>query len=182
MSARKRITAISQKNEEGYSRPRRKNPITFNFEVNEENKRGNFPIYLRITENRKHRRYRTSIELSRKIDWNRLAQEIRTTEPNAKKWNTELEKLKERAKDIYRDLDEDGVASAEKIIEVLEGGEKSMSFYVFAEQCTVDIYTNGAPETYLKYNGFCNKFRDYAKTRNRTPEDFKFRERYTSLH
>ena len=35
MSARKRITAISQKNEEGYSRPRRKNPITFNFEVNE---------------------------------------------------------------------------------------------------------------------------------------------------
>ena len=31
MSARKRITAISQKNEEGYSRPRRKNPITFNF-------------------------------------------------------------------------------------------------------------------------------------------------------
>lgn len=176
MSARKRITAISKKNEEGYSRPRRKNPITFNFEVNEENKRGNFPIYLRITENRKHRRYRTSIELSRKIDWNRLAQEIRTTEPNAKKWNTELEKLKERAKDIYRDLDEDGVASAEKIIEVLEGGEKSMSFYVFAEQCTVDIYTNGAPETYLKYNGFCNKFRDYAKTRNRTPEDFKFKE------
>ena len=176
MSARKRITAISRKNEEGYSRPRRKNPITFNFEVNEENKRGNFPIYLRITENRKHRRYRTSIELSRKIDWNRLAQEIRTTEPNAKKWNTELEKLKERAKDIYRDLDEDGVASAEKIIEVLEGGEKSMSFYVFAEQCTGDIYTNGAPETYLKYNGFCNKFRDYAKTRNRTPEDFKFKE------
>ena len=57
MSARKRITAISQKNEEGYSRPRRKNPITFNFEVNEENKRGNFPIYLRITENRKHRRF-----------------------------------------------------------------------------------------------------------------------------
>ena len=76
MSARKRITAISQKNEEGNSRPRRKNPITFNFEANEENKRGNFPIYLRITENRKHRRYRTSIELSRKIDWNRLAQEI----------------------------------------------------------------------------------------------------------
>ena len=57
MSARKRITAISQKNEEGYSRPSRKNPITFNFEVNEENKRGNFPIYLSITENRKHRRF-----------------------------------------------------------------------------------------------------------------------------
>ena len=87
--------------------------------------RGTFPIYLRITENRKHKRYRTSIELSRKIDWNRSAQEIRTTEPNAKKWNNELEKLKERAKDIYRDLDEDGIASAEKIIEVLEGGEKS---------------------------------------------------------
>ena len=123
-----------------------------------------FPIYLRITEKRRHRRYQTSIELSRKIDWNKTTQEIRTTEPNSKKWNNELQKLLERVKDIYRDLEEDGIASPEKILEVLEGGEKSFSFYIFAQQCTVDIYTGGAPETYLKYNGFCNKFRDYAKT------------------
>ena len=176
MSARKRITSVPLKNEEGYSPTPRKNLISFNLEVNGENKRGHFPVYLRITENRKHRRYRTSIELSRKIDWNCTAQEVRTTEPNAKKWNNELEKLLERAKDIYRDLDEDGIASAEKIIEVLEGGEKSFSFYIFAQQRTVDIYTNGSPETYLKYNGFCNKFQEYAKTRRRSPEDFKFKE------
>lgn len=176
MATRKRITSVTQKNEEDYSRPQRKGTISFNFEVNTPNKRGGFPIYLRITENRRHKRYQTSIELSRKIDWNKTAQEIRTTEPNAKKWNNELQKLLVKVKDICRDLEEDGIASAEKILEVLEGGEKSLSFYIFAQQCTVDIYTGGAPETYLKYNGFCNKFRDYAKTRNRTPEDFKFKE------
>lgn len=176
MATRKRITTVFAKDEEGYSRKPNKSSFSFNFEVNTANKRGNFPIYLRITENRKHRRYKTSIELSRKIDWNNSAQEIRTTELNAKKWNDELEKTLERAKDIYRNLDEDGVASAEKIIEILEGGEKSHSFYAFAQQCTVDMYTSGSPETYLKYNGFCNKFREYAKTRNRSPEDFKFKE------
>ena len=176
MAKRKRITTAPQTNKEYYSRPQRKSTISFNFEVNNANKRGGFPVYLRITENRIHKRYQTTIELSRKIDWNKTAQEIRTTEPNAKKWNNELDKLLERARDIYRDLEEDGVASAERIIEVLEGGEKSPSFYIFAQQCTVDVYTGGAPETYLKYNGFCNKFRDYAKTRNRTPEDFKFKE------
>ena len=36
MTARKRITSVPKKNEEGYSRPRRKTPISFNFEVNEE--------------------------------------------------------------------------------------------------------------------------------------------------
>ena len=176
MAKRKRITTAPKTNEEEYSRPKKKSSISFNYEVNTANKRGKFPVYLRITENRIHRRYQTSIELNRKIDWNKSAQEIRTTEPNSKKWNNELDKLLERARDIYRDLEEDGIASAEKIIEVLDGGEKSPSFYIFAQQCTVDIYNGGSPETYLKYNGFCNKFRDYAKTRNRSPEDFKFKE------
>lgn len=176
MAKRKRITSAPQSNKEDYSRPQKKSSISFNLEVNNANKRGKFPVYLRITENRKHRRYQTTIELSRKIDWNKSAQEIRTTEQNARKWNNELDKLLERVRGIYRDLEGDGVVSAERIIEVLEGGEKSPSFYVFAQQCTVDIYMGGAPETYLKYNGFCNKFRDYAVSRNRTPEDFKFKE------
>lgn len=176
MAIRKRITSVVQTDSDERSRPQRKSSFSFNFEVNTPNKRGRFPVYLRITENRRHKRYQTPIELVRKTDWNKTAQEIRAIEPNAKKWNGELEKLLGRAKDIYRDLDEDGIASAEKILEVLDGGEKSPSFFVFAQQCTVDIYIGGSPETYLKYNGFCNKFRDYAKSRNRTPEDFKFKE------
>ena len=176
MAKRYRITSAPSDNSEDIARKPRRKKISFNLEVRAANKRGTFPIYLRVTEDRIHRRFKSSIELSRKIDWNPTTQEIRTSESNYKKWNNELQQLLERAKDIYRDLDEDGIASPEKIIEVLEGGEKSFSFYVFAQQCTVDIYTSGAPETYLKYNGFCNKFRDYAKSRNRTPEDFKFKE------
>ncbi len=176
MATRKRITKAPTDNPEGIVREQRRKKISFNLEVRDANKRGAFPIYLRVTEDRIHRRYKSSIELARRIDWNSSSQEVRTSESNYKKWNNELQHLLERAKDIYRDLDEDGIASPEKIIEVLEGGEKSPSFYIFAQQCTVDIYTGGAPETYLKYNGFCNKFRDYAKTRNRTPEGFKFKE------
>jgi len=176
MATRRRIISAPKDNDDSYSKPVAKDRFSFNLEVIGANKRGRFPIYLRITENRRHTRIKTSIELERKIDWNSAAQEIRSTESNARKWNRELQKYMERAKDIYRGLEEDGIASAEKIIEILEGGEKSKSFYVFAQQCTVDIYNGGSPETYLKYNGFCNKFRDYAKTRSRSPEDIKFKE------
>ena len=176
MTQKKRITTAPSNNQEETTRKQRRKKITFNLEVRDANKRGTFPVYLRITEDRLHRRFKSSIELARRVDWNSTTQEVRTSESNYKKWNNELQHLLERARDIYRDLDEDGIASPEKIIEVLEGGEKSLSFYVFAQQCTVDIYTGGAPETYLKYNGFCNKFRDYAKTRKRSPEDFKFKE------
>ena len=130
MASRKRITSLKLKNEEGVSRPRQKTSFSFNLEVNTPNKRGHYPIYLRVTENRKHKRYLSSIELSRKIDWNSSAQEIRTTEPNAKKWNDELQKLIERAKDIYRDLDEDGIATA----------EKSLRFLREAKNLTPSIY------------------------------------------
>lgn len=176
MANRYRIISAPSENAEDIAHKSRRKRISFNLEVRDANKRGTFPIYLRVTEDRVHRRFKTSIELARRIDWNPTNQEVRTSESNYKKWNNELQQLLERAKDIYRDLDEDGIASPEKIIEVIEGGEKSYSFYIFAQQCTVDIYTSGAPETYLKYNGFCNKFRDYAKSRNRSPEDFKFKE------
>lgn len=123
MTQKKRITTAPSNNQEETTRKQRRKKITFNLEVRDANKRGTFPVYLRITEDRLHRRFKSSIELARRVDWNSTTQEVRTSESNYKKWNNELQHLLERARDIYRDLDEDGIASPEKIIEVLEGGE-----------------------------------------------------------
>ena len=72
---------------------------TFHFELNSTaNKAGKYAIMLRITQNRKHKRLKTSIELNRKSDWNPKKEEVRTSEPNYEKWNDALAKEKEAAR------------------------------------------------------------------------------------
>ena len=72
--------------------------ITFNLELaSKTNKAGKYPIYLRITQNRKLMRLKTSIELERKSDWNPKKKEIRPSEPNAAKWNAILAKMDKHA-------------------------------------------------------------------------------------
>ena len=89
---------------------------TFHFELNSTaNKAGKYAIMLRITQNRKHKRLKTSIELNRKSDWNPKKEEVRTSEPNYEKWNDALAKEKEAARAKYRELKEEGLATADKI-------------------------------------------------------------------
>jgi hypothetical protein len=53
-------------NQEGVRIERRKG-ITFNLEI--QKKSNGYPVFLRITENGQHRRYKSTIVLKRKSDW-----------------------------------------------------------------------------------------------------------------
>ncbi len=79
MATRKRITKAPTDNPEDIVRKQRRKIISFNLEVRDANKRGTFPIYLRVTEDRIHRRYKSSTELARRIDWNASSQDIAPT-------------------------------------------------------------------------------------------------------
>lgn len=150
---------------------------TFNFELNSTaNKVGKYAIMLRITQNRKHKRLKTSIELNRKSDWNPKAQKIRSSEPNYVKWNDVLEKELENAKSKYRELKEEGLATADKIKHEITSSEKTASFLAYARQRTEEIYNAGSIRNWKKYNGFCNKLETYQTDKNGQLRDLTFAE------
>lgn len=151
--------------------------ITFNLELaSKTNKAGKYPIYLRITQNRKLMRLKTSVELERKSDWNPKKKEIRPSEPNAAKWNAILAKEVEAAKDKYRELKEAGAATSVKIKEKINSGETSKSFLQYARRRTQELYDNGNIRNYKKYNGFCNKLETYLTDSHGVAHDLLFSE------
>ena len=107
--------------------------VSFNFEVNwnRPNKAGKYPIYLRVTKDRKHIRIKTPVELSRKNDWNTKKQSIRPSEANHAKWNEVLQDELEKAKAIYKDLRNDGIATKENIKSQFENNNEAISTTVF---------------------------------------------------
>ena len=140
---------------------------TFAFEVkNRRNRAGKFPIYLRITQNRKHKRIKTTIEVSRLNDFNPNAKQenwIKKQEPNYKKWNDILAKELEKAKDAFRKLEEEGLATNEVMASVITNKGKPTSFLDYARKRTMEIFAEGGIRNWKKYNGFCNKLEDFLK-------------------
>lgn len=139
--------------------------ITFNLELNNKpSKNKTYAILIRITQNKKHIRKKTSIEVKAKKDFNPRAKQgnwIRTSEPNHKKWNDALEKEIEEAKGTCRDLKRTGLATKELIKSKINSSEISPSFLAFAKQRTQDIFNEGGYRNFKKYNGFCNKLEIY---------------------
>ncbi|MBP1593598.1 MAG: hypothetical protein H6Q12_616 [Bacteroidetes bacterium] len=140
---------------------------TFNLELNNKPTRKNtFSIFLRITQNKKHKRIKSSIEVKNKKDFNPKAKQgnwIRTSEANHKVWNQAIENELEEAKRTYRELKEDGLASKELIKLTLQEGESSLSFVDYAKQRAQDIFNEGGYRNFKKYVGFCNKLETFLK-------------------
>ena len=137
---------------------------TFAFELNSKaNRHGTYAVYLRITQNRKLTRQKTSIAV-RKSDFNKKAKNgnwIRTSNPDYAVLNEALRKELLKAEETYRELKEDGLATSEKIMSVLKAGERSLSFIEYARKRTQEIHDEGNIRNYKKYNGFCNKLEAY---------------------
>lgn len=156
---------------------------TFNLELNNKPTRKNtYNILLRITQDRKHRRIKSTIELRSPKDYNPKAKHgnwIRTSEPNHKLWNEVLAAEIENAKITYRDLREQGLATTENIKNTIREVEISPSFLAFAKQRTSDILNEGGHRNYKKYNGFCNKLEGFLKSNRK--KDLLFVEVTTSF-
>ena len=153
---------------------------TFGFELNNRQTRNQtYVVMLRITQNRKLKRIKTTVEINKKTDFNPKAKQenwIRATEPNFKSWNRVLAKELEKAKNIYRDLKEDGQATSDRIKTTLQAGERTSSFLQYAKDRTKDIYQAGGFRNWKKYNGFCNKLEAYLIDKNGNTKDLTFAE------
>lgn len=91
--------------------------ITFNFEIDKKkNSKGHYAIFIRITENRKHKKIKTTIELESLSHWQKKGQRISKKEPNYISWNNTLDKEMEKVKQTYRELKDEGKASTASTI------------------------------------------------------------------
>lgn len=160
-------------NQEGVRIERRKG-ITFNLEI--QKKSNGYPVFLRITENGQHRRYKSTIVLQRKSDWDSKNQRIKPTEQMYESWQKELDGLLQQAREIDRTLKKQGVSSADKIVEELRFGTKSESFLVFAEQKVQECRAAGRLSSMNKYSQVCRKFIAFMESRGRDPYSVTFRE------
>lgn len=150
--------------------------ITFNLEVNNKpNKKGFFVVLIRVTQDRKKKRIKTSIELKRLADWNKEKQCVRASEPNAKAWNLALEKELERAKATYRELNAEGLASSTNIINKLRDQGEKPTLLAYSRKVHDSLLAAGQLGNWQKYGTFINMLEGYL-TRKGVVEDVTFKE------
>lgn len=134
---------------------------TYNFELNNRpTKRGTYVVMLRITENKKHKRIKTSVELKSPKYWNQKAQEVRKSEPDFKVMNKNLEDLKSRMTEAEHKLEEQGTGiTSIKVVKTYKAKRKAFSFLDYASEFSERTFEAGDYRTYTKYITFLNKLR-----------------------
>jgi len=146
--------------------------VTFNLELNNRaSKNDTFAVLLRITQDKKHTRKKTSVEVRKKSDFNSRAKYgkwIRTSEPKHEKYNDTLRKELDAARDEYLKIKGTGLATKEIIKEKITTEVKSPSFLVYARERTQAIYNEGGYRNSKKYQGFCIKLTGYLKTKRKS--------------
>lgn len=142
--------------------------------ANHPNRFGFYPVMLRITRDRKTKRVKTELEV-KKADWNQKAKNykhFRDSFNNAEVYNDILLDILTKYKETFKDLKEEGAASAENIIAKVKNNEVSESFLKYAKGRTQEIYDLGGIRNWKKYRGFCNKLEAFLKKSNKTDVTF----------
>lgn len=136
---------------------------TYNFELNNKpNRKGTYSVLFRITENKKHKRIKTSVEVESPKHWNPKAQEVRRSEPNFKVYNDALKRIKDEALKAEQELEANkkGITS-HSVATTMKAGKKIFSFIAFAEDFANRTLEAGEYRTYTKYITFLNKLKYY---------------------
>lgn len=150
--------------------------ITFNLEVNNKpNKKGLYSVLVRVTQDRKKKRVKTSIELKRLSDWNKEKQCVRASEPNAKAWNLALEKELEKARATFRELNAEGLATSTNIIKRLKDEGEKPTLLAYSRKVHDSLLKAGQLGNWQKYGTFINQLEQYL-TRKGVIEDVTFKE------
>lgn len=128
---------------------------------------GRFPIFIRITKDRRHKRIKTSVELNHLADWNKKGAKnqnwVRTSEKNAAKWNAALADELEAARTQYR---ENTDASLDALANKVKNQGCTTSFLSFAKESTSELGALGKSAA-KHYQTFCNKLEEYLATEGR---------------
>lgn len=137
---------------------------TFKLELGwKPNNEGLYPIYVRITKDRKINRIKTSICIHKK-DWNPKTKTIRASEPNYNIWNKQLADKLEKTRSKYNDLSETGATSSSEVKSAILTDSYSHSFVEYAKAKAQNLLNIGKYRNWKNYNGFCNKLNAYLES------------------
>lgn len=137
--------------------------MTFHLQLaNHPNRKGLFPVMLRMTQNRKSRRIRTVVEV-KASEWNRNREQVRANNPDCRRLNGILDGELRRAVDIYRRLRETGMDTPGNVKDSIRNGTRSPSFLLYAKERTQEIYAGGGIRNWKKYVSFCRKLEGFVK-------------------
>lgn len=139
--------------------------MTFHLHLaNHPNKKGLFPVMLRITQNRKSRRITIPVEV-RASEWNHSKERVRASNTDYQRLNEILDSEVQRAKDIYRHFRKIGMDTLEKVKDGMKSGRRSPSFLLYARNRTQEIYDTGGIRNWKKYVSFCRKLEKFIRAR-----------------
>lgn len=141
---------------------------SYNLEINKRaTKNTTYPIYVRISQDGKHRKIKTPIAVSKLSDFDskrKRGQWIKPSEPNYKKWNTVLLHELEQVEQAGMDLRIAGkIATANNVMDKVNSQNSNLSFISFAELYAERIEKEGKYNTYKKYITFINKLKDFTQ-------------------
>ncbi len=131
-------------------------------------KKGTFPIYLSVTQNRKLARYKTSVELDSVDYWNPKEEVVRKSCIEYHALNRRLEDLLIKAKEAEDKVKESGEEVTSKaIVDTLRKIEnntlnKSFSFFDFAECNMQELYDLGQYANFQQYNCFIRRLKCFV--------------------
>lgn len=117
-------------------------PATFKFYIRSDrpNGKGECPIYLRITHNRKKKYHNTGIRIS-PSHWNAERQEVRRSHNSYTKLNEQLELIEEDAKQARRELARQKKVSANAIKSRIDGASRD-NFFTLANAYIKELKQN----------------------------------------
>ena len=155
---------------------------TFGFQLaTSPNTKGLYPVILRITQDRRQKKIRTTFEV-KKADWNQKAKNykhFRVSYPDYAKANFALQDLIREYEEKYRQLAKQGRGVAQIVVAEMQEDKIEHSFLQYAKDRTQEIYDTGGIRNWKKYNGFCNKLEGFLKKHRRS--DLLFSELTPSL-
>lgn len=133
--------------------------INFELRTNKENARGESPIYLRISYNRKNAWMSTGIKVP-ESNWNNDKQRVRRNHDRYKKLNHELEKIQLKAQDAKLELKDLGKLDAKRVINRVKGFQAE-NFFVYAEKYINHLYDVGSVRRAKNAKVIVNKVRSF---------------------
>ena len=111
---------------------------TFALELaNAANRSGEWPVYIRLTQERKKKRIKTNVLVRRKSEWNPKARNenwVRTADPDYAIKNEALKTELKRVKATYSDQVEEGAVSLQRLATAYKTADISPSFLDYVEK------------------------------------------------
>ena len=142
---------------------------TFRLELNhKKNKDGSYSIFVRICQDRRIKRFKSSVSIEKKNDWNPSPRGDNWVRPSDPAFEVKNQKLRDELDDVKAQYDTEkakgnGKVSINKLAEKKRKEDVSPRFIPYAEKITEEIKATGHIRNAKKYKNFCNKLRGFAQ-------------------